>query len=96
MYPSLANLPDDEPQFPKNNVVVDNLHHDAPMVFGKDGLHERFVQLGRVENNPETVHSPGSFDANQERFTFDASSRVFERLPALRSIPVDRIGRNRR
>jgi parallel beta-helix repeat protein len=93
-YPALAKLPDDQPQFPKNNTVVLNLRHAAPLRFGKAGLHDHFVELGRIENNPEIKEPPGAFDPDTGRFQFNQRPGTLDQIPAFQSIPVQMIGRH--
>jgi parallel beta-helix repeat protein len=93
-YPGLARLPDDDPQFPKNNTVIHNLRHAAPLRFGKDGLQDRFIELGRIEDNSEISNPPGAFNPATGGFRFHLASGVFDRIPALSSIPCESIGRN--
>lgn len=92
-YPELVDILEDEPQLPRRNVIRENLLFRTPSEFGKKGLQEVFVVEGTVTGNVETDVSPGDFDSDLERFVFSASSDAFERIPALRSIPVEQIGR---
>ncbi len=106
-YPSLATLAADEPQFPKYNIVRNNLRFNTPLLLGSDGknfatngvadsfqkgIEEKFIRFGTVENNPEILSSPGGFDPARGRFVFNPSSDVFRYMPDLQKIPVERIG----
>jgi len=107
-YPELEKLASDEPQFPKNNTVKNNLRFNTPLLLGHDtanfakkggvadnnqvGLEEKFISYGTVENNPEISTMPGRFDAATGRFVFDEASGVFSMMLGLQSIPVNKIG----
>jgi hypothetical protein len=106
-YPSLATLAADEPQFPKYNTVRNNLRFNTPLLLGSDGknfatngvadsfqkgIQKNFIRFGTVENNPEIQVSPGRFDAVRGRFAFEPASGVFQLMPGLKKIPVERIG----
>jgi parallel beta-helix repeat protein len=92
-YPQLVTLADDRPDLPKYNRVSGNLMFNTPWVRGARGVDEAVELHGDVSNNRETETRPGSFDADRHRFVFDPDSGVFDVMPALRLIPVDRIGR---
>jgi hypothetical protein len=108
-YPELEKLASDEPQFPKNNTVKNNLRFNTQLLLGNQasnfaakkgvadnnqkGLEEKFIFYGTVENNPEISAMPGRFDASTGHFVFDEASGVFSIMPGLRSIPVDKIGK---
>jgi hypothetical protein len=106
-YPTLATLAADEPQFPKYNTVRNNLRFETPLLLGSDGknfatngvadryqkgIEENFIRFGTVENNPEIQVSPGRFDAVRGRFALEPASGVFQLMPGLKKIPVERIG----
>lgn len=108
-YPELPGLLEDDPQLPKYNTVANNLRYHTPLLLGdaganftggtgavdsfQKGIEPAFIAYGTVENNPETQKLPGSYDEASKRFRFDPSSGVFSIMPALKEIPVERIGR---
>ena len=91
-YPQLVGLADGRPDLPQNSIVRDNLLFNAPWVRGIDGINPDVERLGEVRHNVETDRPPGAFDPLRRVFVFDPDSGVFDRMPALRSIPVERIG----
>ena len=106
-YPSLKTLATDEPQFPKYNTVRNNLRFNTPLLLGsggtnfaakgvadsfQKGIETNFIRFGTVDNNPEIWVSPGRFDPVPGRFAFEPASGVFELMPGLKKIPVERIG----
>ena len=106
-YPALLTLAADEPQFPKNNTVINNLRYQSPLVLrdaGKNfaakdvaddnqkGIEANFIQFGKVENNPEVTTSPGDFDAASGRFVFNKTPELSALMPNLFNIPVGKIG----
>jgi len=95
-YPNLVNLADDRPDLPKYNIVRDNLVFNAPWVSGGPrGVDEAVKQYGEVANNLEISDSPGFYDPARQVFVFDEDSGVFDLIPELQLIPVERIGPNR-
>lgn len=92
-YPELATLAEDEPDLPMYNVIRGNLLFNSPWVSGTAGVHEAVEELGEIEQNVESDVRPGDFDPATGKFTFAEASGIFERVPGLRNIPVDRIGR---
>lgn len=107
-YPTLSVLLEDEPQFPKNNIVRNNLCYQTPLLTGnvgsnfarsgvvdgnQKGIEEKFIQFGVVENNLEIEAMPGEYEPSEKRFRFIESSGVFRVMPGLKEIPVERIGR---
>lgn len=106
-YPTLVSLASDEPQFPKNNTVINNLRFNSPLVLrdtgvnfatqdvadsNQKGIEANFIQFGRVENNPESTASPGDFDEATGRFVFTTSPEGAALMPNILSIPVEKIG----
>jgi parallel beta-helix repeat protein len=92
-YPQLSSLADDRPDLPKYSFIKENLIHNSPWVKGVQGIDAAVEELGEVSGNQEIDLRPGHFDNETGRFAFDAASGVFELLPGLEAIPVDRIGR---
>ena len=95
-YTNLESLLDDEPDLPKYNTIRNNLRYNSPIIFGDRGIQEAVVEFGDVGNNSEIDKRPGHFDRETMRFVLDPDSGVFEKMPNLSSIPVDRIGRLKR
>jgi hypothetical protein len=92
-FPELKNLLKDDPDLPKYTVIRDNLRYNAPIIIGDRGIHDVVVEFGNVDNNIETSIRPGDFNPESGRFEFNPDSDAFDKIPALREIPVDRIGR---
>ena len=92
-FPRLSGILEDEPNKPKYSVIRNNLRFNTPMIIGPTGIHNSFIDVGWVENNPEIAQSPGSFDPQTHRFVPDVNSGLFKEIPALKGIPFQFIGR---
>lgn len=92
-YPQLSDLIQDEPHRAKNNVVRGNVRYNAPLIFGREGLRDEFVEVSQVKENPDIERRPGYFDKESGRFVPDPDSHVFSFNPGIAGIPFSRIGR---
>jgi hypothetical protein len=92
-YPRLSGIVNDNPEKPKYSVIKNNLRYDSPMVIGPSGIHESFVDVGWVDNNPETNQLPGRYDTALGTFVPNPSSGLFDTIPELKHVPFSFIGR---
>jgi hypothetical protein len=88
-FPRLGKLLDDEPQFPKNNRIVSNVCYNTEIKFDKQGIEERVVQYGTVQDNRVIEQSPGYFDESKQRYILKPDGTD----PVLKNIPFLEIGR---
>lgn len=90
-FPRLSVVLEDQPSRPKYSVIKDNLRYNSPMIIGLKGIHEEFIEVGRVKNNLETDRLPGRFNPSSGRFEFNPG--FDELIPELQTIPFHAIGR---
>ena len=92
-YPELVGILEDDPGFPKRNVVDRNL-----VVRCEDWLHtpkmEPYLELNRIEDNLvfEEFAEVGFVDADNLELQLREDSPVYDRLPEFERIPFERIG----
>lgn len=92
-YPELAGILEDDPGFPKRNIVDRNV-----AVACQDWLHtpgmEPYLGLNRIEDNLvfEEFAEAGFVDADNLELQLREDSPVYERLPEFEPIPFERIG----
>jgi hypothetical protein len=91
-YPGLDSILNEDPQFPKGNVVSDNACYKTPVIMGKKGIHESFKKVSTVKNNPALKQSPGRFDSKQNRFMLTATPELKKMCPGTTKIPFLEIG----
>ena len=86
-YPELAKYWDDNPAFPKRNVVDKNVFvRTAKIIKGKKEW------LEYSENNFVTQDNPGFENEKEENFRIKKSSEIFTKVPGFQSIPFEKIG----
>ena len=82
-YPGLAHLFEEDPNYPRRNVVHDNLSVRSGD-FG-EGTND-------MKDNLVTDEAPGFVDMAGMNFQFKADSPVWTKMPGFQRIPFERIG----
>lgn len=96
-YPNLANIKDDDPPFPKYNVMKNNLSFNCkggqtiePLKSGY--TIEEIKSWGEYGDEFVTAKDVGFKNAKENDFELNADSEVFEKLPEFEAIETERVG----
>jgi hypothetical protein len=86
-YPELVKYWDENPGFPKRNVVDKNVFVDIDKVIEGD---KKWLEYS--DNNFITANNPGFEDKTKGDFSLKGSSEVFKRIAGFKRIPFKKIG----
>ncbi|WP_423126713.1 right-handed parallel beta-helix repeat-containing protein [Gaoshiqia sp. Z1-71] len=86
-YPELASYWDDNPAFPKRNVVDKNIFVGLETVILGD---KKFLEYG--DHNYITHDDPGFVNKKEQDFRLRKDSDVFAKVPGFQAIPFEQIG----
>lgn len=86
-YPELARYWDDNPAFPKRNVVDKNVFVRIGQVVLGD---KKFLEFS--ENNFVTQEDPGFENESEQDFRLKETSAVFQQITGFQPIPFEKIG----
>lgn len=93
-YPELAKYWEENPSFPKRNLVDRNLFVNIGKTILKVGdranADKQFLDF--TSNNFITSDDPGFIDKNKMNFKLTESSVVFEKIEGFEAIPFEKIG----
>lgn len=85
-YPELVNYWDEDPSYPKRNVINGNLFYKIGNVLNGQS------QWGEFYGNWATNEDPGFVDCEDPLKGFKPNAMLFERIPGFQQIPFDKIG----
>ncbi|MFG2517607.1 right-handed parallel beta-helix repeat-containing protein [Streptomyces sp. NPDC048527] len=87
-YPSLVNIADDQPAYPKSNIVRYNaLHSVAALSIAPSAL-----KYGTVDHNLTLTADPGVVEIVNGTPTLGSDDQIAAQLPGYQPIPMKRIG----
>lgn len=86
-YPHLPNILDDQPGYPKYNMVRNNVSINC----GKSSISKAFSDGADMENNYESM-TADFYDAENKNYLLKADSAVFKAIPDFVQLPVTRMG----
>ena len=88
-YPELAGILEDDPLYPKHNVLKNNILYQTP----EFNLASSVQEYSTIENNIEISKTFEFVDYRNKDFTLKDNSEVFTKLPEFENIPFNKIGR---
>ena len=96
-YPALARILDEVPQAPLGNVCVNNVAYKSswrdPEAHCRETSDTHIDrEYMRIENNYVTDKAPGFIDPDAMNFQLRDDAVVYEKIPAFKRIPFDKIG----
>lgn len=86
-YPELAKYWDENPAFPKRNVVDKNVFVRVTKTIKND---KKWLDFS--ENNLITINDPGFVNEKEQNFKLKESSEIFKKVPGFKQIPFEKIG----
>lgn len=96
-YPHLANIKDDDPPFPKYNVMKNNVSYNCEGGQTIEPLNSGYsikeiASWGEYGDEIVTAKDVGFKDAKNNDFELKKDSEVFEKLPEFESFETERVG----
>lgn len=93
-YPELAKYWEEDPSFPKRNIVDENIFVNVDQIILKvdEGVNADKQFLDFSENNLITNEDPGFVDFKNQNFELKESAKVFKILKGFEPIPFEKIG----
>ncbi len=88
-YPELVNIMEDDPGYPKYNVLKNNLLYQTP----EFNIYPAVKQHSEVETPVKLSSTKDFVDFRNQNFALNADSEIFTKLPEFENIPFDKIGR---
>ncbi len=88
-YPELVNIMEDDPGYPKYNVLKNNVLYQTP----EFNIYPAVKQYSTIENNLKMSATKDFVDFRNQNFALNADSEIFTKLPEFENIPFDKIGR---
>ncbi len=90
-YPHLPTYLEDQPGYPKYNLVTGNLIVRC----GRMNLAKEAQELSTIADNYTTADDPGFVDAAHDDFRFKPDAVGLKQLPGFTPVPVEKIGLRR-
>ena len=87
-YPNLASILDDEPHYPKHNVVARNLSVGGRWA----DIAAQAKSRTTIKDNWVTADDPGFLDPKALNFQLRDDSPAYQKIPGFKKIPFERIG----
>ncbi|MDO4744619.1 MAG: stalk domain-containing protein, partial [Clostridia bacterium] len=88
-YPELVNIMEDDPGYPKYNVLKNNVIYQAPDF----DIYPAVQKYSEIETPVKLSSTRDFVDFKNENFTLKEDSEIFTKLPEFENIPFDKIGR---
>jgi hypothetical protein len=93
-YPELVNYWNEDPAFPKRNLIDRNVFVRVDKLILKvdEGVNSDKDFLDFTENNYITDENPGFEDIENQNFKLKSTSEIFTKVPGFEQIPFEKIG----